>query len=102
MSFNSLSVTGIYDMNKKLAISSGYSILGKSYNNIPFAVLYTGGAGQYYIGTDNLLSLVVPSSAEFSGITFGMCFFLFRSKTKYKDQPEYLPFYLEKKRYSVN
>ncbi len=102
MNFNSLSLTGIYDMNKKLAISSGYSILGKSYNNIPFAVLYTGGAGQYYIGTDNLLSMVVPSSAEFSGITFGMCFFLFRNKTKYKDQPEYLPFYMEKKRHSVN
>jgi len=98
MSFNSLSLTGIYDVKRNLAISTGYSILGKSYNNIPFAILLTGNAGQYYIGTDNLLSLVVPSSAEFSGITFGMCFFLFKKKTRYKEQLEYLPFYKEKKR----
>jgi hypothetical protein len=97
MHFNSLSVTGIYDINKKLTISSGYSILGKSYSNIPFAILYTGEAGQYYLGTDNLLSLVAPSTAEFSGITFGMCFFLFRSKVNYKEL-EYLPFYREKER----
>jgi len=98
MNFNSLSVTGIYDINKKFTISSGYSILGKSYNNIPFAILYNSSAVQYYVGSDNLLSLIAPSSAEFSGITFGMCFFLFRSKTKYKEQKEYLPFYKEKKR----
>ncbi len=98
MSFNSLSFTGIYDVKRNLAISTGYLVLGDSYNNIPFSIFYTGNAGQYYIGTDNLLSLVVPSSAEFSGITFGMCFFLFREKTKYKEQLEYLPFYKEKKR----
>ena len=102
MKLNSFSVTGVYDIKKNLSISSGYSILGKSYFNMPFAILYTGEAGQYYIGTDNLLSLILPSTAEFSGITFGMCFFLFKSKTRYKDQPEYLPFYKEKKRHSVN
>lgn len=98
MSFNSLSITGIYDVNKKLAISSGYSILGKSYYNIPFAILYSGNAAQYYLGTDNLLYLIDPTTAEFSGITLGMCFFLFRNKDKYKEQLEYLPFYKEKKR----
>jgi hypothetical protein len=102
MSFNSLSVTGIYDVKKNLSISSGYSIIGNSFSNFPFAVLYTGETGQYYIGTDNLLSMVVPSASDFSGITFGMCFFLFRGKVKYKQQPEYLPFYKEKKRNLVN
>jgi hypothetical protein len=102
MSFNSLSVTGIYDIKKNLSISSGYSIIGNSFSNFPFAVLYTGETGQYYIGTDNLLSMVVPSASDFSGITFGMCFFLFRGKVKYKQQPEYLPFYKEKKRNLVN
>jgi len=98
MSFNSLSMTGIYDIRKNLSISSGYAILGKSYTNIPFSILYTGEVCQYYLGTDNLLSLIAPSTAEFSGITFGMCFFLFRNKDEYKESQEYLPFYREKKR----
>lgn len=102
MSFNSLTVTGIYDIKKNLMISTGYSIIGKSYSNIPFAILYTCDTGQYYFGTDNLLSIIAPSTAEFSGITFGMCFFLFKNKSKYKTQPEYLPFYKEKKTISVN
>lgn len=96
MSFNSLSVTGIYDVKNNLSISSGYSIIGNSYTNFPFAILYTGDAGQYYIGTDNLLSIVVPSTSDFSGITFGMCLFLFRNKNLYKEH-EYLPFYKVKK-----
>ena len=101
MSFNSLSVTGIYDVKKNLSISSGYSIIGNSYSNIPFAILYTGEAGQYYIGTDNLLSMIAPSTSDFSGITFGMCFFLFRNKIKYEEH-EYLPFYKRRKIISVN
>lgn len=97
MSLNSISATGIYDIKKNLSLSTGFAILGNSYLNMPFALLYNGKASQYYIGMDNLLSMIVPSSAEFSGMTFGMCFFLFRSKTKYKEQLEYLPFYQEKK-----
>ena len=98
MSFNSLSITGIYDIKKNLSISSGYSIIGTSYINVPFSILYTGEVCQYYLGTDNLLSLIAPSSAEFSGITLGMSFFLFRNKDEYKESEEYLPFYKEKKR----
>jgi hypothetical protein len=101
MSFNSLSVTGLYEVKKNLSISSGYSIIGKTYSNIPFAILYTGEAGQYYIGTDDLLSMIAPSTSDFSGITFGMCFFLFRNKSKYMEH-EYLPFYKERKIRSVN
>jgi len=101
MSFNSLSVTGIYDVKKNLSISSGYSIIGNSYSNIPFAILYTGKAGQYYVGTDNLLSMIAPSVSDFSGIAFGMCFFLFRNRSLYK-QNEYLPFYKERKIMPVN
>lgn len=96
MSLNSISATGIYAIKKNLSLSSGFAIIGRSYLNMPFALLYNGGSGQYYIGMDNLLSMIVPSSAEFSGITFGMCFFLFKDKTKYKEI-DYLPFYKEKK-----
>jgi hypothetical protein len=97
MNFNSLSITVGYDVNKKLTISSGYSILGNSYTNLPFALLYTRETSQSFIGTDNLLSFFVPSLTEFSGITFGTCFFLFKHKSKYKDQLEYRPYFKEKR-----
>jgi hypothetical protein len=96
MSFNSILVSGIYDIKKNLSLSSGFAILGKSYFNMPFALLYNGEAGQYYIGMDNLLSMIAPSTSDFAGITFGMCFFLFRNRNMYKEH-EYLPFYKEKK-----
>lgn len=95
MSFNTTSLTGVYDLKMNLSLITGYSIIGKSFSNIPFGLLYNGESGQYFIGIDNLLSLVVPSSSDFSGITFGMCFFPFKSRTKFK-QFEYLPFYKEK------
>lgn len=98
MSFNSLAATGIYGINRKLSVSAGYAALGKSYNNIPFGLFYNGNFGQYYIGTDNLLSVINPTDSNFSGVTFGMCFYLFRSKEKYRKQPDYRPFYKEKVR----
>lgn len=97
MSLNSLSVTGIFNGNKKLTIAAGYSIIGDSYANLPFAVLHQWEAGQFFVGTDNLLSFVIPSLSEFSGITFGTCLFLFRNRVKYEKQIEYLPFYKQKK-----
>jgi len=93
---NSFSLTASYKLNKKLTINSGYSIIGNSYTNIPFALLYNRESSQSFIGTDNLFSLVSPSS-DFSGITFGTCFFLFRHSSKYKPQLDYLPYYKEKK-----
>ena len=97
LNFNSFSITAGYQINKKLSISSGYSILGNSYANLPFGLLYTKERSQSFIGTDNLLSFFLPSLTEFSGITFGTCFFLFKHQSKYRDQLEYLPFYKEKK-----
>lgn len=97
LNYNSFSLTTIYEFNKKLTFSTGYSIIGNSYNNMPLAVLYKWDSGQSYLGTDNFLSFLFPSFAEFSGITFGTCFFLFSSKAKYKKQLEYLPYYKEKK-----
>ncbi len=96
MSLNSVSVTGIYDIKKNISVSTGFAVLGKSYFNMPFALLYNGESGQYYIGMDNLLSMIAPKTSDFSGITFGMCFFLFRNRNIYQDH-EYLPFYKEKK-----
>jgi len=96
LNLNSFSLTASYDVSKKLTISSGYSFIGDSYTNMSLALLYTRNSSQSFIGTDNLLSLLSPSS-DFSGITFGTCFFLFKHSSKYKPQLDYLPYFKEKK-----
>lgn len=97
LNHNSFSITANYDVSKKLSVSTGYSIIGNLYNNIPLAFLYTWNSGQSYIGTDNFVSILYPSGSEFAGITFGTCFFLFRNTKKYKKQNEYLPYFKEKR-----
>lgn len=101
MSYNSISLTGVFDVKKNIKVTTGYAILGNSYTNVPLAITYNWDAGQYFVGTDNFLSFLFPTISDFSGVTFGMCFFLFRNRNIYKEH-EYLPFYKEKKRYSVN
>jgi hypothetical protein len=96
MSQNSFSLTANYELNKKLTLSSGYSVIGKSSNNIPFAMIYNWASGQSYLGTDNLLAFFAPSKADYAGVSFGTCFYIFKPKAKYT-QSEYLPFYKEKK-----
>lgn len=98
LNHNSISLTSKIDLKKKLTITTGYSIIGKSYFNIPFGILYKWNAGQSFIGSDNIFSFLLPSFSDVSGITFGTCFYLFRKKEKYREQQEYLPFYKEKKK----
>lgn len=98
LSYNSTMLTGLWQINDKLQISSGYAILGDSYFNIPFAFRYTRNKAQFFMGSDNLLSVILPSQSDFSGVSFGMTLFPFRGKEKYKKQVEYLPFYRELKR----
>ena len=101
LNYNSITLTGVFDVKKNLKITTGYAILGNSYTNIPLALTYQWNGGQYFVGTDSFLSFLLPSSADFSGITFGMCFFLFRNKMNYEEN-EYLPFYKRRKNISVN
>lgn len=97
LNYNSFSLTAHYEATQKLSIITGYSIIGNSFSNIPIAILYKREGGQTYLGTDNVLSFLTKSS-EFSGISFGTCFYLFRGKKeKYQDPQEYLPFYKRKK-----
>lgn len=98
LNYNSFSLTAHYTATKKLSIITGYSIIGNSFSNIPIAILYKRDGGQTYLGTDNVLSFLFPSFSDFSGISFGTCFYLFRGKKeKYQDPLEYLPFYKRKK-----
>jgi hypothetical protein len=96
MGQNSFNLSANFEVNQKLTLIAGYSTIGKSYANIPFALIYNWGSGQSYLGTDNLLAFFIPSKVDYAGITFGTCFYLFKPKVKYKES-EYLPFYKEKK-----
>lgn len=97
LNHNSILLTANFQANKKLTIITGYSMIGNSYSNIPLALLYKWDGGQTFFGTDNLLSVIFPSSSEFSGITFGTCFYLFRGKVKYEEPIDYRPFFKPKK-----
>ena len=95
MNYNSFSVMASFDMNKKLSVSTGYSMIGSAYKNIPLALLWKKDFGQIYVGTDNLLAFIVPSFSDYAGFSFGTCFYLFTKKDIFKapsdDFPAYKP-----------
>lgn len=97
MNYNSFSISANFDVTKKLTVNTGYSIIGNAYNNIPLAILLNRDFGQVYVGTDNLLAFIVPSISEFSGITFGTCFYLFRKRNLYYSPTKNFPFHQPKK-----
>jgi len=97
MSHRSFTLAAKYEVNKHLSISTGYSIVGNSKFNIPYAVLLKRNFGQVYFGTDNLLSFIVPSISEFAGFSFGTSFYLFRTKNIYLAPTEDFPFYDRRK-----
>lgn len=97
LNYNSFSVTANFELNKKLSISTGYSAIADSYLNIPFALLYQGDFGQFYIGTDNMTALGLPSSSGFIGFSAGAAFYLFRKRNLYKHPSDDLPFFRPRK-----
>jgi len=97
MNHNSFSIFAKFDISKKLTVNTGYSIIGNAYNNIPLAIQLNRDFGQIYVGTDNVLAFVVPSVSEFSGLTFGTCFYLFRKRDLYDLPTETAPFHKPKK-----
>lgn len=97
MDFNSFSVTANYNVNKELSVSTGYSAIGDSYINLPLAFLLKKKYGQIYIGTDNLVSILVPSFTNYAGLSFGACFYLFTKRDLYWKPSDELPFYKPRK-----
>jgi hypothetical protein len=53
--------------------------------------------GQIYLGTDNVLSILTPYNTEFSGLTFGTCFYLFKKRDLYRLPTEEHPYYKPKR-----
>lgn len=97
LSYNSLAVSANYDINKKLTISSGYSLIGDSYFNIPLGILYEGNLGQVFLATDNLTSILFPSGAEYASFSFGACFYLFTKRNLDLKPSDDIPFYKPRK-----
>jgi hypothetical protein len=97
MNHQSISLTANFNLDKNIAVNIGYSIIGNTYNNIPFALLINRDFGQIYMGTDNLLSFLVPSFTEFSGLCFGACLNLFRKRDLYSDPTREFPYHKPKK-----
>ena len=96
MNYNSLSLMVGFDLRKKLSVSTGYCMISNSYTNLPLAFLYKTDFGQMYIGTDNLLSFIIPSVSDFAGFSFGTCFYLFRNSSLIKSISDDYPFYKPK------
>jgi hypothetical protein len=97
MNYNSISFMVGYDINKELSVSTGYCVISNSYANLPLAFLYKMDIGQMYIGTDNLLSFIIPSASDFAGISFGTCFYLFKNSGSSSSISGDYPFYKPKK-----
>jgi len=89
LNYNSLSFTASFDVNKKLSISTGYSMIAYSYFNIPLAFLWKRNFGQIFLGTDNLTAMVLPSLADYAGISFGACFYLLNKQNRHLKGPDY-------------
>ena len=96
MNYNSIAVMANIEVNKRLSLSTGYSIISNSYTNIPLAFLFKEDWGQIFFGSENLLAFIIPSSSDFAGITFGTCFYLFKGRNSSKYVSDDYPFYRQK------
>jgi hypothetical protein len=97
MNHNSFSLTANIELSKRFTLNTGYAAIGNTYNNIPLALLYNPDFGQIYFGTDNLLSIIAPESSEFTGLSFGMCFYILRKRNLYDRPTVNAPYHRPKK-----
>jgi hypothetical protein len=97
LSYNSLAASANFNVSNKFSISSGYSIIGNAYFNIPLALYFKRNFGQIYIGTDNMASFLFPKLNQFAGISFGACFYLFAKNDLTGKTSGNFPFYRPRK-----
>jgi len=95
--YNSFLISGIVKMKPSLELITGYGMIGPSLFNIPLAIVKSGNAGQFFIGTDNILALATNNS-DLSGISFGASIFLSSGGSNRETQVDYLPFFKIKKK----
>lgn len=94
---HNIMATASFEPSKNITINTGISSVGNNFNNFPFALLLNYDFGQIYVGTDNLLSFLALSAAEFSGLTFGTCFYLFKKRNLYLLPTDEFPHYKHKR-----
>jgi hypothetical protein len=97
LGYNSLSLAANMELSKRISASMGYSMIGNSYFNIPFALLFKHSYGQVYLGTDNLVFMFSPEKTDYASVSFGACFYLFTHRNLLLKRIEYLPFYQPRK-----
>jgi hypothetical protein len=97
LNYQTYSLIGNFELNKKLTLTTGYSIISDNYNNIPLTILLHNDLRQIYLGTDNLLSFLAPSASKFSGLSFGTCIYLFRKRNLYDPPTKEFPYRKVKK-----
>lgn len=96
-SYNSISASARYEFNPEFSMSSGISVIGNSFFNIPLAFLVNKKFGQVYFGTDNCFAFLIPSISEYASFSFGTCFYLSPKRNLYQAQKEGFPFFRPKK-----
>lgn len=92
MAYNSFSISADYVLSEKWRLLTGYGKQGPTYFNLPLAFIRSWSAGQFFIGTDNILS-VVSGASDYAGVSFGATIFLFSQAANRKMQIDYLPFF---------
>lgn len=97
MNQNTFMVSAGYDLNRKLSVTGGLQLGDMSYLNMPVGLLLRDEFGQAYIGTDNLLTFLNPERTEFSGLTFGVSFHIFRNRKLWGNPEQPYPFFRPKK-----
>lgn len=94
---HAISATASFEPRKNITINTGLAAIGNNFGNVPMAVLLNYDFGQIYAGTDNILSFITPSASEFSGLTFGACFYLFKKRDLYDEPTDIFPYYKPKR-----
>jgi hypothetical protein len=97
LNYQTYSLIGNFELNKKFSLTTGYSIIGDSYTNIPLTILFHNDWGQIYLGSDNFFAFLAPSISAYSGLSFGTCFYLFRKRDLYDDPTKEFPYHKYKK-----
>lgn len=97
LSYNSLSLLADFDVNPKLTLSTGYAMIGDAYFNMPLGLLLKQNFGQVYVGTDNLISFLVPSQTDLASFSIGACFYLFTHRNLLLKRDENTPFFQPRK-----
>lgn len=97
LAYNSFSAAANFNVNNNFSISSGYSIIGNAYFNIPLALYFKRNFGQIYVGTDNMASFLFPKLNQFAGISFGACFYLFAKRDLFGKASDNFLFYKPRK-----